>query len=156
MAQSRISRALRGATERERVAAILSQELFRAADRLQRAVAINAVIAWRSMAMTLLGRQASDCGLEMMYAGHELDFLASYAEEHGLSAPDRLGDAVRLVAHLGGYRARKPDPDPGRQVMWHDRTRLGSAAMGHRIGFKADKRHALREDGNAVAMHNLS
>ncbi len=64
--------------------------------------------------------------------------------------------AVRLVAHLGGHRARKHDPDPGHQVMRHGRTRLGSAAMGHRIGFKADKKHALREDGKAVAMHNLS
>ena len=40
--------------------------------------------------------------------------------------------------------------------MWHGQTRLGSAAMGHRIGFKAGKRHALREDGSAVVMHDLS
>ena len=130
--------------------------LFRTADRLKRAVAINAVIAWRIMVMTLLGRQVPDCEPELMFTGHELDFLASYADEHGLSAPDRLGDAVRLVAHLGGYRARKHDPDPGRQVMWHGQTRLGSAAMGHRIGFKAGRKHALREEGNAVSMHNLS
>ena len=91
-----------------------------------------------------------------MYADHELDFLASYAEEYGLAAPDRLGDAVRVVAHLGGYRARKHDPDPRHKVMWHGQTRIESAAMGHRIGFKADRKHALREDGNAVAMRNLS
>ena len=64
--------------------------LFRTAARLQRAVAINAVIAWRIMAMTLLGRQAPDCEPELMFTGHELDFLTSYAEEHGLLAPDRL------------------------------------------------------------------
>ena len=40
--------------------------LFRTADRLQRAVAINAVIAWRIMAMTLLGRQVPDCGPELI------------------------------------------------------------------------------------------
>ena len=119
--------------------------LFRTADRLQRAVAINAVIAWRIMAMTLLGRQVPDCGPETMFTDNELDFLRSYAEEHGLPAPDRLGDAVNLVAHLGGYRARKHDPDPGHQVMWHGQTRLGSAALGHLIGFKAGLRHALRE-----------
>ena len=44
--------------------------LFRTADRLQRAVAVNAVIAWRIMAMTLLGRQVPDCGPEMMFTGH--------------------------------------------------------------------------------------
>ena len=79
--------------------------LFRKADRLQRAVAINAVIAWRIMVMTLLGRQVPDCESELMFTGHEIDFLASYADEHGLPAPNLLGDAVRLVANLG-HRTR--------------------------------------------------
>ena len=89
--------------------------LFRTADRLQRAIAINAVIAWRIMVMTLLGRQVPDCDPQLMFADRELGFLRDYALEHGLDAPQRLGDAVRLVAHLGGYRDRKHDPDPGNQ-----------------------------------------
>ena len=118
--------------------------LFRTADRLQRAIAINAVIAWRIMVMTLLGRQVPDCDPQLMFADQELGFLRDYAHEHGLDAPERLGDAVRLVAHLGGYRARKHDPDPGNQIMWHGQTRLTSAALGHAIGFRAGQRHALR------------
>jgi len=31
------------------------------ADRLRRAIAINLVIAWRIMLMTLLGREVPDC-----------------------------------------------------------------------------------------------
>ncbi len=54
--------------------------LFRTADRLQRAVAINAFIVWRIMATAVLGRQAPDCGPERMFTGHELDFLAGYAD----------------------------------------------------------------------------
>ena len=118
--------------------------LFRTADRLQRAIAINAVIAWRIMVMTLLGRQVPDCDPQLMFADQELGFLRDYALEHGLDAPERLGDAVRLVAHLGGYRDRKHDPDPGNQIMWHGQTRLTSAALGHAIGFRAGQRHALR------------
>ena len=38
------------------------------------------------------------------------------ANRYGLKVPNRLGDAVRLVAHLGGYRDRKHDPDPGHQM----------------------------------------
>jgi hypothetical protein len=30
-----------------------------------------------------------------------------------------LGDAVRLVARLGGYLGRASDPPPGHQLMWH-------------------------------------
>ncbi len=121
--------------------------LFRTADRLQRAIAINAVIAWRIMVMTLLGRQVPDCEPHLMFADHELAFLRDYASEHGLTPPERLGDAVALVAHFGGYRDRKHDPDPGHQIMWHGQTRLTSAALGHRIGFKAGQRHVLRETG---------
>ena len=127
--------------------------LFRTADRLQRAIAINAVIAWRIMVMTLLGRQVPDCEPQLMFTDHELAFLRDYAHQHGLSAPERLGDAVRLVAHLGGHRNRKHDPDPGHQVMWHGQTRLTSASLGHRIGlqtgfetgFKEGRKHALRQ-----------
>ena len=118
--------------------------LFRTADRLQRAIAINAVIAWRIMVMTLLGRQVPDCDPQPMFADQALGFLRDYALEHGLDAPQRLGDAVRLVAHLGGYRDRKHDPDPGNQIMWHGQTRLTSPALGHAIGIRAGQRHALR------------
>ena len=117
--------------------------LFRTADRLQRAIAINAVIAWRIMVMTLLGRQVPDCEPQLMFADHELDFLRDYALENGLRTPDRLGDAVRPVAHPGGYRDRKHGPDSGNQIMWHGQTRLSSAAPGHRIGFQAGRRDAL-------------
>ena len=130
--------------------------LFRTAERLQRAIAKNAVIAWRIMVMTLLGRQVPDCEPELMFADHELDFLRDYAMEHDLSAPERLGDAVRLVAHLGGYRARKHDPDRGNQTLWHGQTRLRSASLGHRIGFKAGQRHALRHVEEPVVVSHLS
>ena len=126
--------------------------LFRTAERLQRAIAINAVIAWRIMVMTLLGRQVPDCEPQLMFADHELDFLRDYALENTLKTPDRLGDAVRLVAHLGGYRDRKHDPDPGNQIMWHGQTRLSSAALGHRIGFQAGRRHALSLAENPVVV----
>ena len=95
--------------------------LFRTAERLPRAITINAVIAWRIMVMTLLGRQVPDCDPHLMFADHEFGFLRDYAHQHGLSAPQSLGDAVRLVAHLGGYRDRSHDPDPGHQIMaWAD------------------------------------
>ncbi len=127
--------------------------LFRTADRLQRAIAINAVIAWRIMLMTLLGRQVPDCDPDLMFTDAELNFLGDYARKHAMATPQRLGDAVAVVAHLGGYRDRKHDPDPGNQIMWTGYNRLTSAVIGHEIGsetgyetgFEAGKRHALRE-----------
>jgi len=68
-------------------------------------VAINAVIAWHIMVMTLLGRQIPECDQQLMFT----------------------------------------DAEPGNRIMWHDQTRLASAALGHGIGFQAGRRHALRE-----------
>ena len=119
--------------------------LFRTADRLQRAVAINAVIAWRIMLMTLLGRQVPDCDPDLMFTDAELAFLHDYALAFGLAEPQRLGDAVALVAHLGGHRNRKHDPDPGNQIMWHGQTRMTSATLGHQIAHQATEIRTSRQ-----------
>ncbi len=116
---------------------------FRTADRLERAIAIQSVIAWRIMVMTLLGRQVPDCEAELMFTNHELGFLGDYARKFGQPGPDRLGPAVRLVAHLGGYRDRKHDPEPGNQIMWHGYDTLTKATLGHRIGLESARNHAI-------------
>ena len=36
-----------------------------------------------------------------------------------LKPPLLLGDAVRLVAQMGGYLGRKNDPPPGHQLIWY-------------------------------------
>lgn len=35
-----------------------------------------------------------------------------------LKPPVLLGEAVQLVAAIGGYLGRKKDPPPGHQIMW--------------------------------------
>ncbi len=133
--------------------------LFRTADRLQRAIAINAVIAWRIMVMTLLGRQVPECEAELMFTDHELAFLRDYAAQAGLATHDDLGKSVQLVAHLGGYQGRKHDPEPGNQIMWQGYSMLTKATIGHRIGaeagrqrgFEAGKRYMLEQAKKHVA-----
>ena len=45
---------------------------FHTADRLQRAVTINTVIAWRLMVMTLLGRDVPGCDAQLLFTDIEL------------------------------------------------------------------------------------
>ena len=106
---------------------------FHSAERLERALAIQAVIAWRLMLMTLLGREVPECDAELLFSDIELRFLADYAADSGLSAPDTLAGAVLLVALLGGYQNRKHDPPPGHQLMWRGYERLSLATLGYRI-----------------------
>jgi len=88
------------------------------AERLRRAIAINLVIAWRIMLMTLLGREVPDLPAEVLFSDVEIKTLHAYAKKKGLKPPTRLGEAVRLVAKIGGYLGRNNDPPPGHQVMW--------------------------------------
>ena len=119
--------------------------LFRTADRLQRAIAINAVIGWRIMVMTRLGREVPDTEPQLMFTDEELSFLGSYASRHKLTGPARLGDAVKLVAHYGGHREGKHRSDPGDQIMWTGYSRLSSATIGHQYGMEDGYRDGYRQ-----------
>jgi len=94
------------------------------ADRLKRAIAINAVIAWRVMLMTLLGRETPNLPAEVLFSDLQLQVLHAFARKRKLPPPALLGDAVRLTARLGGYMGRTHDPPPGHQLMWKGYTRL--------------------------------
>jgi hypothetical protein len=51
------------------------------AERLRRAIAINLVIAWRIMLMTLLGREVPDLPAEVLFSDVELRTLRAYAKK---------------------------------------------------------------------------
>jgi hypothetical protein len=51
------------------------------AERLRRAIAINLVIAWRIMLMTLLGRQTPELPAEVLFSDIELRTLRAYAKK---------------------------------------------------------------------------
>ena len=109
---------------------------FHSAERLERALAIQAIIAWRLMLMTLLGREVPECDAALLFSDIELRFLADYAADAALPAPRNLAGAVLLVALLGGYQNRKHDPPPGHQLMWRGYERMSLATLGYRIAEK--------------------
>ncbi|MDJ0863610.1 MAG: hypothetical protein QNJ82_15380 [Gammaproteobacteria bacterium] len=49
------------------------------AERLKRAIAINLVIAWRILLMTLLGRACPELPAEVLFSDLELSVLRAYA-----------------------------------------------------------------------------
>jgi len=53
------------------------------AERIRRAVAINLVIGWRIMLMTLLGRQTPELPAEVLFSNIELQVLRAYAKKNG-------------------------------------------------------------------------
>lgn len=100
------------------------------AERLRRTIAISLVIAWRIMLMTLLGRETPELPAEVLFSDIELRTLGAYAKKKHLKPPMLLGDAVRVVARIGGYLERKNDPPPGHQILWQGYAALQFMCMG--------------------------
>lgn len=100
------------------------------AERLRRAIAINLVIGWRIMLMTLLGRETPQLPAEVLFTDIEVQLLQAFAQQNALPPPIQLGSAVRLVAKLGGYIGRNTDPPPGHQVLWQGFTALQLMTLG--------------------------
>ena len=88
------------------------------AERLQRAIAIKMVVAWRIQLMVRLGRELPDLPGELLFSDAELRVLTVFAKSRQRPPPARLGDAVELVARLGGWLGHTRDP-PGAQLMWY-------------------------------------
>jgi hypothetical protein len=68
----------------------------KSAERLKRAIAINLVIAWRIMLMTLLGRTCPDLPAEILFSDTEIEVLQAYAKKNNL--PSRSGLAMQYVS----------------------------------------------------------
>ena len=61
------------------------------------------VVGWRIQLMVQLGRETPDLPKDLLFSDSELRVLAVFARSRNLPAPPRLGDAVGLVARLGGW-----------------------------------------------------
>lgn len=57
------------------------------AERLKRAIAINLVIAWRIMLLTLLGRQAPQLPADILFSDLEIEVLQAYAKKTASNDP---------------------------------------------------------------------
>ena len=103
----------------------------RTAERLKRAVTVNAVIAWRLAVMTLLGRETPELPAEVMFS--DIAVLRDFAADRKLPEPLDLGTAVLIMAMLGGYLNRKHDGPPGYKVIWVGNSRLNIMAQAYEL-----------------------
>lgn len=99
---------------------------FEQAARLERYVAIDSVVAWRVLGLTLQSRKTPQMSCEAFLEPEEWQALACYMN-HTLTPPEQpptLQQAARWIAQLGGFLGRKGDGDPGVTVMWRGMQRL--------------------------------
>lgn len=89
-------------------------------ERFMRATALFAVIAWRILYATLLGRLDAEVSCEVLL--QRFEWQALYCRTHATTKlpkkPPKLGEAILWIAKLGGYLGRAHDRPPGTTVMW--------------------------------------
>jgi hypothetical protein len=105
------------------------------ADRFMRALATYSVVAWRLLWITYEARREPDQRCDRVLTLLEWQVLWRYFQK-GLALPRRppsLQQAVRWIAQLGGFLARKADGEPGVMTLWRGMRHLADMVEGTQL-----------------------
>ena len=95
-------------------------------ERLERAIAVYRIVAWRLLWLTYWARERPDAPCTTGRRPAEWEALyAAHARTAAIpDTPIDLYTAVRGIAQLGGFLARRHDGEPGVKVLWRGYQRL--------------------------------
>jgi hypothetical protein len=100
-------------------------------ERLERALVIYLIIAWRILQLVTWGRDCPDLPCEVVFDAEEWQAAWIVAKRGPPpDTPPTLGEMVRLIAHFGGFLGRKGDGHPGPKALWIGLQRVREWAIG--------------------------
>lgn len=93
-------------------------------------VALYAIIAWRILYLTMLGRSHPDLPCDAVFESHEWQSVYAVSTKKLIPKdPPPLDSIIRMIAKLGGFLGRKSDGYPGVKVMWIGMQRMKDFAQ---------------------------
>ena len=98
-------------------------------DRVERALALYMVVAWRVARLMRLGRTCPDLDASLFFDADEIRGAYVLAKKARPKTPVTLNQMIRLVASLGGFLGRKSDGEPGAKTIWIGMQRTMDAAL---------------------------
>lgn len=91
-------------------------------ERLERAITLYSIVAWRLLWMTYQVRVDPDQSPTVAFSADEIVALerlaATQKPARPVGQPLTLRDAIRAMAKLGGFLGRKSDGEPGVKTLW--------------------------------------
>jgi hypothetical protein len=100
------------------------------ADRLESCIAIDAVVAWRILFLTMQGRETPEMPCDAILSQDEWKALCAFSTKKlPPPKPPSLKEAVVMIARLGGFLGRKGDGHPGTTTVWRGLQRLEDIAI---------------------------
>jgi len=104
-------------------------------ERLERAVAVYQMVAWRLLWLTYEARCAPQQSCEVALERDEWEalFCLVHQTPEPPAEPPSLQEAVLWIARLGGFLGRKGDGAPGVKTLWRGWQALQAAVLMYRI-----------------------
>jgi hypothetical protein len=87
-------------------------------ERVERALALYFMVAWRIHYLMRLGRDYPDLDCEMVFDTDEWKAAYLLAQKKPPATPPTLNEVMRMVASAGGFMGRKGDGQPGAKAIW--------------------------------------
>ena len=106
--------------------------------RLERALAMYVVVAWRIARLMRLGRTCPDLPAELFFEPDEWKAAYILRQKPIPKQPPRLNQVLRMIASLGGFLGRKGDGEPGVKSIWLGLQRIADFALGLRYANAAN------------------
>jgi hypothetical protein len=107
-------------------------------ERVERALALYLVVAWRVARLMRLGRSCPQLDAELLFERDEWQAAFILNQRPPPPTPPPLNDVIRLIARLGGFLARKHDGEPGVKTIWLGLQRVMDFATGIKFSRQLD------------------
>jgi hypothetical protein len=117
----------------------LEQLQLETEERLERALATYAVVAWRLLWLTYAARREQEQPCDEVFEAEEWQVLQLHSGQEATAAPPSLREVIAMVARLGGFLGRQGDGVPGVRVIWRGLSRLEDLLTGYRLARQQGK-----------------
>jgi hypothetical protein len=98
----------------------IEQRQLETAQRLERVLSLDLVVAWRILALCKAARETPDDPISHWLPSAQWQALCAYVYRQTTppTAVPGVREAVRWIAQLGGFLARRSDGEPGTKTLW--------------------------------------
>ncbi|MEE4377516.1 MAG: IS4 family transposase [Candidatus Competibacteraceae bacterium] len=99
-------------------------------ERLERALVIYLIIAWRILHLVTWGRDCPNLPCDVVFdpAEWQAAWIVAHRTQPPVTPPP-LGQMVRLIAGFGGFLGRKHDGHPGPKAIWEGMQKVSAFAV---------------------------
>jgi hypothetical protein len=113
----------------------IEQRQLETAQRLERALSIDLVVAWRILALCKAARELPEDPISDWLPTAQWQALYCYVSQRTTppKKPPGVRQAVRWIAQLGGFLARTGDGEPGVKTLWRGMQQLEAMSKMWRV-----------------------